>query len=309
MRKMSTNNKFKKFSSLKSVSNLIKKSDLDTPVLNTFLKHISFYKWDGQKELSETELKKLTVQVQKDLGVAANGVITPGLVKLIEHTPRCGLPDFAMSDEPMAAKWGIKNLTYFVESYVSGLSRSDQDTIIQQAWDSWASVANLKFTRSNTSGSANFVISTGRGRASNFDGPNNTLAWAYLPSGNNYQGQLLMRFDLDETWVNDKSSRGIQMLNVAAHEFGHLLGLEHSRVNTALMAPYYSPNVPKPVQNDDVTRIVKLYGKPVSGPAEPAPTPTPVPTPVPGSIKVEIIVSSLDQITVGGKKLADFSLV
>lgn len=311
MRKMSVTTKFKKFSASKAVTALKKKLDMDPKKADFFLKHISYYKWDGETELTDQKLKKYTTEVQKDLGIKPSGLITSDLVKLVEHTPRCGLPDFSMADGPMAAKWGIKNLTYFIESYVAGLSKSDQDTIIQAAFNSWAEVANLKFTRATTSGAANFVISTGRGRASNFDGPGNTLAWAYLPSGNNYQGQLLMRFDLDETWINGASNRGVYMLNVAAHEFGHLLGLDHSRINTALMAPYYSPNVPKPVQNDDVTRIVKLYGKPVEV-IPPAPTNPVAPTkpvaPTTG-IKVEIVVPSLDSITVGGKKIADFSLI
>ena len=306
MRKMTANSKFKKFSASKAVVALKKKLDIEPAKIDLYLKHISYYKWNGEVELTEQALKKYTTQIQKDLGVKPTGLVTPDLVKLVEHTPRCGLPDFSMSDAPMASKWGIKNLTYFVENYVSGLSKSDQDSILQQAWNSWSDVANLKFTRANTAGSANFIISTGRGRASNFDGPGNTLAWAYLPSGNNYQGQLLMRFDLDETWVNNRSARGILLLNVAAHEFGHLLGLDHSRIGSALMAPYYSPNVPKPVQNDDVTRIVRLYGVPV---APIPPVTPPVTPPQPAGIKVEITVPSLDCIKIGDKKVVDFSLI
>ncbi len=85
-----------------------------------------------------------------------------------------------------------------------------------------------------------------------------------------------MRFDLDERWVIGNPQGGILMRNVACHEFGHLLGLEHSTRQTALMAPYYAPSIVKPQASDDVPRIQALYGA--------APVPPPVPTPIPPAV-------------------------
>ncbi len=298
-------NCYKKFAAIPA--KLIKKqSDLETPELDTALNYIATYQWnEAEGPLTPQKVEEYTKNVQKALGLKPTGSIDHQLVKMMEHTPRCGLPDYAMADGPQAAKWGLSELTYFVEQYVEGLSKTDQDAILAKAWSSWSNVANLKFTRVNTAGKANFVISTGRGRGSNFDGPGNTLAWAYLPSGNSYQGQLLMRFDLDERWLATAGQRGILMENVACHEFGHLLGLDHSRISTALMAPYYSPNVPKPVDNDDVKRIVALYGRAT------APTPLPTPTPTGPATKytVTIKVSDLSDIKIDNKPVTDFKLI
>ena len=55
---------------------------------------------------------------------------------------------------------------------------------------------------------------------------------------------------------------GTNLLQTAAHEFGHSLGLSHSDDNGALMAPFYRGYEVKPKLNeDDVKAIQALYGK------------------------------------------------
>ncbi len=186
--------------------------------------------------------------------------------------PRCGCADVQRVGA-LEARWRKTSLTYYVQGFVNGLSQADQIDLIAAAWKSWEDVCGIKLARAASGTTPDIVITAGQGRADQFDGPSGTLAWAYLPSGSDQQ--LLMKFDLAETWVRDLSQgqRGILFQNVAAHEFGHLLGLDHSRVSSALMAPFYSPSVSKPQANDDVPRIQSLYG-PASGGGTPPATPT-----------------------------------
>ena len=55
---------------------------------------------------------------------------------------------------------------------------------------------------------------------------------------------------------------GYNMMQVAAHEMGHTLGLRHSRVDSALMAPFYKRYTGRvELQSDDKAGIRNLYGK------------------------------------------------
>lgn len=54
---------------------------------------------------------------------------------------------------------------------------------------------------------------------------------------------------------------GYSLFLVAAHEFGHALGLDHSTVPEALMYPMYRYLEGSPLHADDVDGIQKLYGE------------------------------------------------
>lgn len=84
--------------------------------------------------------------------------------------------------------------------------------------------------------------------------PGGVLAHAFFPQNGD------AHFDEGELWVVNKT--GTDLFIVAAHEFGHSLGLDHSENDDALMAPYYTGYIPNyQLHPDDIAGIRSQYGK------------------------------------------------
>lgn len=250
---------------------------------------------DATPDLKAADLIRAVKQFQTFFGLRPTGVVCAKVVRAME-APRCGCPDI---DRPhltqhrglrawaraMLPAWRKRSLTYAITDYVPGLKHEDVDAVVAHAFAAWTQYGNLEVAPVRDAQGADIVLSTGSGPRSNFDGPGGTLAWAYLPDGNDQP--LLMKFDLGETWVLNPAERGILLMNVCCHELGHALGLEHSRIPSALMAPYYSATTAVPQRNDDIARFQVRYGVRAT-PPPPTPTPGPTPTPAPGPTRIAI---------------------
>ena len=102
-----------------------------------------------------------------------------------------------------------------------------------------------------------------------FDGSGGTLAHAYFPvfGGDAHfdnSGLLTMRSIFEKIFSEHWTLRGdsgTNLLQTAAHEFGHSLGLSHSDQHGAVMAPFYRgfQNMVS-LDSDDVTAVQALYG-------------------------------------------------
>uniref|UniRef100_A0A3B5LLZ4 Peptidase metallopeptidase domain-containing protein n=2 Tax=Xiphophorus couchianus TaxID=32473 RepID=A0A3B5LLZ4_9TELE len=209
-----------------------------------------------------SSVSKKLMEMQKFFGLQITGNLDADTLAMMKK-PRCGVPDVDVSRFSTFGnnlKWDKNDLTYRIENYTPDMSAAEVDESIEKALQVWAKVTPLRFTRIY-SGIADIMISFGRGEHGDFypfDGPDGTLAHAFAPSSG-IGGDA--HFDEDETFTF-RTNKGYVLFLVAAHEFGHSLGLSHSNDPGALMAPVYSYKNPDTfvLPQDDVRGIQSLYG-------------------------------------------------
>ena len=266
---------------IKFLSQLKRKYNIQLDDLWRGVLYLKKYGYLDDLEVDEKSFRAAVKSFQTYFHLKKDGLLGPKSLHAMQ-VPRCAVPDTLAAT---SRRWNKTTLRYYIDGRVGGLTSAIQSQLIREAWASWAEHIDLHFIRTNNVKTANILIGVGRGSRYGFDGAGGTLAWAQLPSGND--AILRCRFDIDETWIKDPTQRGILFKNVAAHEFGHLLGLGHSDNSGALMAPFYNPNISGPQSNDDITRIKSAY--------EEEAKPEPSPAPSPGS-KSQIITIKLDGI-------------
>uniref|UniRef100_A0A8D2KWG2 Peptidase metallopeptidase domain-containing protein n=1 Tax=Varanus komodoensis TaxID=61221 RepID=A0A8D2KWG2_VARKO len=203
-------------------------------------------------------LEEQIKEMQKFFHLTVTGKVDPDTASITKQ-PRCGVPDVSeYRTFPGTPKWDKNLLTYRINNYTPDLPKHKVNMAIEKAFKVWSDVTPLQFRRTTRPADIEILFASGaHGDGYPFDGRSGTLAHAFAP-GWGEGGDA--HFDEDETW--SETNREINLFLVAAHEFGHSLGLAHSDVPNALMFPVYSYVDPNNFRlpEDDRRGIQRLYG-------------------------------------------------
>jgi Matrixin/Family of unknown function (DUF6623)/Putative peptidoglycan binding domain len=209
---------------------------------------------------------------QEFAGLPVTGVVDEATAEKMNQ-PRCGNADPSALAEftTSGRRWATNDLRYAFQNFTPDISAADATLAVEQALALWAAYTPLRFTRVALSAGPEIIIRFAAGAHQvgtepdpAFDGPSGVLAHAFFPSVPPAPVMPIMgdaHFDEAETWtVTVPPGAGtIALVTVAGHEFGHSLGLGHSSVTGALMAPFYGgPH--RFLHGDDIAGIQSLYG-------------------------------------------------
>lgn len=234
--------------------------------------------------MSADDLTRAIKKLQKMGRIPETGVIDRRTEELMSK-PRCGNLDSGMRPDSnqvrsdlgreesnragrrkrytqAPSKWGKKDLSFKILNYTPDMEIPVTRDTIMSAFKVWSDATQLTFTEVKAGSNADILIQFASRYHQDgypFDGKGMILAHAFFP-GEGKGGDT--HFDDDERWTSN-STDGVDLFMVAAHEFGHALGLAHSADPGALMYPWYQGfSGPFVLPHDDSMGIQSLYGPP-----------------------------------------------
>ncbi|XP_047331014.1 metalloendoproteinase 2-MMP-like [Impatiens glandulifera] len=228
-----------KYGYLNSVSSAYQlREKLDDDLAQAIKKYQSFSHLDSSGILDERTLAQMAMP-RCDMPDFVKGTPVPHGMKQVILRSNSSYYTFT------ASKWSKFNLTWALEPG----TRADAMRPIKVAFDRWMSVSKFNFLESPVFNNSDLQISF----VKIGDGSGGTLANAGGPPS----GKL--HFDVDEKWVDGVVAGAFDIGTLGLHEIGHLLGLAHSDVKSAIMWPYFSRGVTKDLDPDDIAGIRALY--------------------------------------------------
>jgi hypothetical protein len=195
-------------------------------------------------------------------GLAVSGALD-GATRRKLSRPRCGVPDPERAGFAVRCAWVHPCLTFAFDTGTNDVPGGAEFQAVRDALATWAAAAPLTFTEVGLGQHPDIVVGWRPADDPDF-ALSGTIAHADFPPGCGVIGDTLPKpvhfNDPEINWVIGKVIFSFDVQSVALHELGHVLGLEHSDVEDAVMAPTLSFNATRrSLAADDVAGLHQLY--------------------------------------------------
>ena len=164
-------------------------------------------------------------------------------------------------------RWGVSQIPYYINSVNGDMSEADAIAAIQAGAMNWTAQSNAPISlyyMGRTSGSS--LTMNGKNevffRSTSAGSTAGEVYWWYDANYKLVEADMVF-YDGGFRFFPGASgcASGVYLEDVATHEFGHVLGLGHSSVSSASMAPSiaWCSTATRSLDSDDLAGVEKLY--------------------------------------------------
>ncbi len=218
--------------------------------------------WFAGKDVDRSRLdnhilESVLKEYQKFFGIEPSGEACEQTTISVFSGRFCACPDiqYSVSSIEDLPKWPTRDLRWHLQGSELALKMSPETikSIFARAWKAWSDVCGIRPILTDREEEAQVLITFG-----SIDGARKVLAWSELADGSIRPKH--QRFDANEDWVDAETTvrSEVDLLRVATHEIGHVLGVPHLP-SGSLMQPMYDNHIRYP-KAADIVEMVNRYG-------------------------------------------------